>query len=634
MYTNLLLFLVAIFLFSLDSVPTSPFLPVWLGLFLSILLLVGYNLLARRLHGRRSSKGSGGYFRTEKQLSISALIFYGVTIYLCDPKYYLSRLSFGDTTPAIVNFAGLALFFLFLAIMWRAGQANYEHIFARKQSTLSFILSNIKANLPIVLPWVVLSLVYDIAALLPFPGLQKIIASEWGDLLLFGVFLFFVLVFFPPLVRRLWGCKEMEDSALKAHLRAFAAKRGFKGNFYLWPLFEGRMLTAGVMGIVPGLRYILLTPALLEAMSLAELESVIAHEIGHVRKRHLLLYVALIAGFSLLVGMLAEPLIYTLLSLQTVNRLLTMSGVSAESALAFVGAVPLLICMLVYFRYIFGYFIRNFERQADLFSLETMGNGQALISAFEKIAFLGGGNRDEPNWHHFGIGERIDCLAEAEREPERITKHNNKVRYSLLAYVVIILATVGLVRQIPTDALVKKYQENFAESVLLQKVKQEPDRAIWQRLIADLMLTKKMEKKALEAYRKAHSLEPTNPEIMNNLAWLLLTSNDLSLRDPSTALTLARAAATLQPKGHVLDTLATAYWANELVEEAVATEKQAFLADTGQRRYYQSKIIKFSSQTYLQSVEELAAAQQGKRKGKGAEQAVEETGENRDGRIE
>jgi len=619
MYTNLLLFLVAIFLFSIDSVPSSPLLPGWQALPLFVALLTGYHRLARKLYSRPRAGRSAGYFQTEKQLSILALVFFGVSLYLCDAKYYLSLLSFGNTMPALVNLAGLILFVLFLAIMWRAGKNNYGLIFGRKHSTSSFILSNIKANLPIVLPWVVLSFLYDIVAQLPFPGLQRVVASQWGDLLFFGVFLFFVLVFFPPLVRRLWGCQKLPDGYLKNHLDTFCAKQNFSADYYLWPLFEGQMLTAAVMGIVPGLRYILLTPALIQTMSMAEIEAIMAHEIGHVKKYHLLLYVFLVTGFSLLVGMLAEPFIYMFLSLQSLNNLISMSGISAETALTLVGSVPLLFFMLIYFRFVFGYFIRNFERQADLFSLATMGNGHALVSAFEKIAILSGNIRDQHNWHHFGIGERIDCLEQAALDPGVITRHNQKVRYSLIAYVVMLLCTLVLVRQIPTEALARQYQENFAESVLMQKVKQEPDRALWQRLIGDLMLTKKMEEKALAAYEKAYSLEPVNPEIMNNYAWLLLTSEDLTLRDPMKALTLARGAATIQPKGHVLDTLATAYWANGLVDEAVRTEEQAAAADPGQRRFYMAQILKFTSQTYEESVSETEAAQKAARKARDKE---------------
>jgi Zn-dependent protease with chaperone function len=609
MYSNLIFFLVAIFLFTIESVPETPWLPGWQALALFLILPVLYSQLAVKLFGRSRALTSAGYFRTEKQLSVVALAFFGATLYGCDPKYYLSLLSFGKTMPALVNLAGLTLFIFYLALMWRAGKKNYEHIFAQKYQVSAFIRSNIRANLPIVLPWLAISLLYDIVALLPMPGLQKLVASQWGDLLLFGVFLLFVIIFFPPLVRRLWGCKKLPEGYLKNQLETFCASHDFSADFYLWPLFEGRALTAGVMGIIPGLRYILITPALIETMSRAELEAVMAHEIGHVKKYHLLLYVFLLGGFSLLAGMLAQPLVYLLLSQELLNNLVLDSGIAADTVLTVVGAVPLLIFLLVYFRFIFGYFIRNFERQADLFSLAAIGNGRAMVSAFEKIAILSGNIRNERNWHHFGIGERIDCLERAERDPGVITRHDRKVRWSLFAYVAVVLLAGLLVRQIPTEELATRYQENFAETVLLQKVKQEPDRALWQRLIGDLMLTKKMEEKALTAYEKAFSLEPTNPEIMNNLAWLLLTSNDLRLRDPFKALTLARAAASLQPKGYILDTLATAYWANGLVMEAVRIEQQAAMVDVAQKRYYQARIFKFTTQTYEEAVRELEAAQ-------------------------
>lgn len=609
MYTNLLLFLVAIFLFTIERVPELPWLKGWQAIALLCVLLVGYDKMARKLFSRRQAFTSAGYFRAEKQLAVAALIFYEVTLYCCEPKYYLSHLPLGSSMPALVNFAGLLLFIVYLGLMWRAGQGNYEHIFARKHSSLIFIGNNIRANLPIVLPWIIISLLYDIVALLPFPGLQRLIASEWGDLLLFAVFLIFVVLFFPPLVRSLWGCKKLPGGYLKDRLDAFCATKDFSADFYLWPLFEGRVLTAGVMGIIPGLRYILITPALIETMSQEELESIIAHEIGHVKKYHLLLYVLLLGGFSLLAGMLAEPLIYFLLSRDFFHQMILSSGIAANNVLTVVGAVPLLIFLLVYFRFLFGYFIRNFERQADLFSLVAIGNARALISAFDKIADMSGNLRNEKNWHHFGIGERVDCLEKAEKDPGLIARHNRKVRLSLFAYILAVALTVVLAQQIPKEELALRYQENFAETVLLQKVRQEPDRALWQRLLGDLMFTKKMEKKALVAYEKAYSLEPTSVEIMNNYAWLLLTCEQINLRDPLKALTLARAAATLQPRSYILDTLATAYWANGLLDAAIHSEQQAALTDTPQKRFYQAQIAKFTSQTYEESLKAMGAAQ-------------------------
>ncbi len=609
MYTNLLLFLVAIFLFSIDAVPDATQLPWWQALLLGGLFLAVYGRISVKLFSRSSALQSSEYFHTEKQLSIAALCFFGATLYLCDLKYYLTLIFFGETMPALVNIAGLSFFMLYLSIMWRAGRKNYERIFGRRYSVSSFIISNVKANLPIVLPWVVLSLLYDVVAILPFPGVQDLFASEWGDVLFFGIFLIFVIVFFPPLVRRLWGCKRLPDGYLKEYLDTFCLQQKFSANFFLWPLFEGRVLTAGVMGIVPGLRYILLTPALIETMSRSEIEAIMAHEIGHVKKYHLLLYLFLIAGFSLIAGMVTEPLLYLLFSLDSVAHLIVTSGVTVETALTVTGGVLLLVFMLVYFRYIFGYFIRNFERQADLFSLAAIGNCQAMVSAFEKIAVLSGNIRDQPNWHHFGIGERIDCLEKAEREPVRISRHNKKVWLSLLTYIAVVSACVLFVRQLPTEELAVRYQENLVEAVLLQKAKAEPDQALWQRLIGDHMLAKKQERKALAAYEKALGIDSMSPELMNNLAWLLLTSEDLSLRDPLKALTLARAAVVLQPKGYILDTLATAYWANALTDEAVRIGRQAALADPERRRTYAERVAMFLSQSYEESLQQMDVRQ-------------------------
>jgi len=602
-YTNLLLFLVAIFLFAVDTVPETPLLPNWLSMAIVLLTLAGYNLVARYLHSRREALSAAGYFRTEKRLSVLAVAFFaGGALYLADAKYYLAFLSLNDRMPALVNVAGLGLFLLYLMIMWRAARLNYQRVFGRHYTTVGFILSNLKANLPIVMPWVVLSICYDLLSLLPSPGMRALLASEWGDLVFFGMFLLFVILLFPPLVRRLWGCRPLPEGELKRTLEAFCRKQDFTAKLYLWPLFEGKVLTAGVMGIMPGLRYVLLTPAIIQTMSMEELESVMAHEIGHVKNHHLLLYVMLIAGFSLFAGLLVQPFAYFVLSRDFFVQLITSYDVYPSTVLSVFVSTSLFVSLVIYFRFVFGYFIRNFERQADLHVPKAVGDGRALITAFEKIASLSGGIREEKNWHHFGIGERIDCLDRARREPSSIARHDRKVRYSLLAYVVLLILSVLLVKMVPTDQLASEYEEKNGEAVLLKRASQEPDNALWQRLIGDLMLTRKMEKKALAAYQKAFSLEPANPEIMNNLAWLLLTSTDLSIRDPLQALTLARSAAAVQPKGYILDTLATAYWANGLVEEAVRTEEQAAFADPEHRRFYQAQAQRFRQQSYDEQV--------------------------------
>jgi predicted Zn-dependent protease len=159
-------------------------------------------------------------------------------------------------------------------------------------------------------------------------------------------------------------------------------------------------------------------------------------------------------------------------------------------------------------------------------------------------------------------------------------------------------------KNLPVDRFSHKFQEMATEAMILKKVQNEPNKAVWLRLAGDMMASKNMEAQAITAYSKALSLEPSNPETLNNLAWLLLTCKDPSLRDPLRALTLARSAVLVQPRGYILDTLAEAYWANGFLQEAVSTEKKAALADPGQRQYYLAQINKFSKQTYKEAMKQ------------------------------
>ena len=352
------------------------------------------------------------------------------------------------------------------------------------------------------------------------------------------------------------------------------------------------------MGLVPGLRYILLTPAIIETMSISELEAVMAHEIGHVKKKHLLMYILLISGFSVIAGLLAEPLFYYSFSFEWVFQLLTSEKMNPDTIVGLIVGVPFLILLLLYFRFIFGYFIRNFERQADLYVIKILGSGRALISAFDRIAGTSGESKKKPNWHHFGIGERIDTLERCEKEPSIIDRQDKKVRRSLLIYMLILVSVAVLVKQVPTDEMAKNYQEKYIELDLLSRVQNIEDKALWFQLVGDLMINRQMEQRALVAYNKALEINPGNPVVLNNLAWLLLTSEDSTLRDPLRALILAQRAVLRNSKAHVLDTLATAYWANGLVEEAIRTEMEALSGATSQREFYREQIEKFRTEKY------------------------------------
>ena len=72
----------------------------------------------------------------------------------------------------------------------------------------------------------------------------------------------------------------------------------------------------------------------------------------------------------------------------------------------------------------------------------------------------------------------------------------------------------------------------------MQKVRQEPRNSLWLIYLGDFLQSKQMEKKAVNAYERALKLSPMNAELNNNLAWLLLTARDASIRDANRALTV------------------------------------------------------------------------------------------------
>jgi TPR repeat protein len=88
--------------------------------------------------------------------------------------------------------------------------------------------------------------------------------------------------------------------------------------------------------------------------------------------------------------------------------------------------------------------------------------------------------------------------------------------------------------------------------------------------------TPKNEKEAVYWYRKAAS--SNDPDSLNNLAWAYATSNDPEIHNASAALDLAKKAVDLEkeePDPDHIDTLAEAYYANGLYEDAVQTERKA-----------------------------------------------------------
>ncbi|MDR3089050.1 MAG: M48 family metalloprotease [Desulfobulbaceae bacterium] len=598
MYNQIFLFLPAIFVFSVSPDVETPWLAPLPTLALFATLLTAWTFFCRRQFA--GVRRDGAWFRQEKRLTILSLPLYCALVYGCDLRHYLGLLDLGGEAPSVVNILGLAVFFLCLAPVWEAARPSYQRIFAARYSRRGFFWLHCRAHLPIVLPWIALSLASDAVSLLPVPGLHRALASAWGDFLFFFLFVVVIAIFMPPLVRRLWACKALPNGPLRRELAEFCARQGFRDGIFIWPLFEGRMMTAAVMGIVPGLRFILLTPAMIESVSRDELFAVLAHELSHVKHHHLIWYVLLLAAFSALMGALSDPFLHFILPAARLEQLLATTSITPATYITISQSLPILIGLLLFFRFVFGWFMRNFERQADLGVIAMIGDGQALRSTFEQLAATGG-DKEQANWHHFGLGERIRAIEAAERDPAYIIRHNQKTRRGLGLYFLVIALLICPLGQANGQHEIA-YENAIGSGLLQRQIRLHPQDARPALALADFQARRGLEREARDSYERALNTFPDMVELLNNFAWFLVTSHDVALRDPARALSLARLAVVLHPTGNVYDTLATTYWANGLTDMATETELRAIAANPGRRQEYLRQLARFRIMTYEESL--------------------------------
>jgi Zn-dependent protease with chaperone function len=605
MYNNIILFIVAIFLFNARGSEGQPLLPFFLALPLFVAIFFCWKRVAKAIFARGMRRGSNPC-RTETVLSWVALGVFELTLSLCEPGWYLARLPLARTFSVIQAVGGLALFLGLLSVVWVAGRPAMSKVTGIHFTERQTMVSNLRNTLPILLPWLLLSLLYDLVGLLPHSALRTFLDGTGGFVLL----ALMVILLLPTLIRRIWGCTPMPPGKTRDQLEAFCRSQHFTANLFLWPLHEGRAITAAVVGILPGFRAVLLTPALLDLLTVEEREAVLAHEIGHVKKGHLILYLLIILGFSGVIDVLLDPLSRMMLSWSFPQSIFLALGFSPASSATIVTSIPALLALVLFFRFIFGWFIRNFERQADLYSVKAMGTAAPLISTFEKIARITG-TREEKNWHHYGLAERIDFLHRVDADPRLQQAHSRLIYGGIALWFLVVGVSLG-------GNFLSPQQSSFiAEGVGMPKLTPEDQAlvenqkrslvraAAWYRQLGDVLVGRQREAEGIVSYERSLLLDPTNPVTVNNLAWLLVASHDLALRDPQRALPLALQAVEMQPAGFFYDTLASVYWANGMTDLALEAEQKAMQVDPGRTPYYQKQSEKFSVQTYEEAVQHI-----------------------------
>jgi Zn-dependent protease with chaperone function len=532
--------------------------------------------------------------RAVSTLSMLALLLFAANIYMLRLPLLFADVWLFSRIPTLLAVLFLGLFLAYLVIIWNFAYGIQKRYFPGVLTRRRFIGSNISFSLPALLPWFFLSLFADLIQMLPPGPVQRYFNTTSGEIVYILTFLIVVAIFGPLLIKKLWGCRSLEPGVYRSRIQATCARAGLAYRDILkWDLFGGSMITAGVMGLVGRFRYILVTQALMDALDDDEIDAVILHEIGHVQQYHMLFYLLFFAGFIGCNFVFFEPMILLLYLAGPVYQGFSWLGIDKGDV------YPALICLsligffVVYFRFVFGFFMRNFERQADIHVYGFMRDASPLVSTFYKIASLSRQSIDKPNWHHFGIGERILFLKQCQEEPRLIARHHRRVKKMILGYCLLIFSLFCLGYSISYGGAKDAFEQYVARALLFQQLAVDPENSDLYVFVGDYHYNEKAYDKAVAAYENVILIDSKNIHALNNLAWLLATCPDERFRNAPRALELAYQAVLLKREAFVLDTYAEALALNKRNAEAIEAAKEALSLAKEKHSYYRDQVARF-----------------------------------------
>jgi Zn-dependent protease with chaperone function len=604
MFGNFIYFIVVLLIYSTYHPSEDPHFTAIETLIFFIALIAVFGWITRVQFGRIEKRIlKEGLFQLDHKLSttitrqsVMAIVLFSINIYGLNLPSFLAGITFFSMIPTFQALLFLGLFVAYLSIVWACAHGAYRALQATDVSRRSYVLSNISFSIPILLPWLLLSGVADIINALPFNLPKRLLSTTEGQVIYFLFFLVAIAIVGPLIIQRFWRCEPLETGYYRQRIENLCQRAGMEyANILYWPIFGGKMITAGVMGLIKKFRYILVTNALLRFLEPDEIDAVIAHEIGHIKQKHLMFYLIFFMGYMLVSFTSFDLLLYSILFAEPIYDFIQNTGLSQTTVVSSIFSFSIIVIFVIYFRYIFGYFMRNFERQADTYVFTLFDSAGPLISTLEKIAVTSGQPQDKPNWHHFSIKKRIDYLKKCEADRKWIGYHDQKIKKSIAIYLAGILIVGGIGYHFNFGETGKKINQHLFENIIKRELIKSPNNADLYGHLGDLYYSNKDYTKTVQAYEQSIALEPNNPKVLNNLAWLYATCEDETFRNAQKALHLAEKAVTLEESPHILDTLAESYYVNGRLQEAISTERRALSLATKNISYYQEQLDRFTA---------------------------------------
>lgn len=379
--------------------------------FFTLLIIVLQNYY---FHKTAKAKKSKMLFVVNVELTLFLLIYYFVlnSNRLIQDNLHFQFFSY--LTAIILYLAALWLFHYttdFFSLKMQPKRASKEIIFL----------------LPFIIPFLFFSLLVDLVFSSSNLNIDVFLSTSSPfveNLILICLFLSLILltmIFFPFIIQRIWQCRPLseEDPELTEKLEAICRAADFRhAGIKTWTIMNDAM-TAAIIGVIPQIRYVIFTRKLIHKLSFNAISAILAHEIGHSFRWHLAFYPFIMVGLFLILNALES----------------SFEGVFPS----FIFFSIYTMTVVLYFRFVFGFFSRNFERQADLHVYALKMDPKFMVEALDDLAKASGNSHLVPCWHHYSIKERIDFINQTIENPALIEKHHAFVKKALFFYFIIII---------------------------------------------------------------------------------------------------------------------------------------------------------------------------------------------------
>lgn len=201
----------------------------------------------------------------------------------------------------------------------------------------------------------------------------------WGFLLVFGIFIMYISPYvIEPLFNKF---TPVEDESLREKIAGLAARAGIRAGKVLKvdASKRSRHTNAYFAGIGKTKR-IVLYDTLLQGMGNEEILAVLAHELGHWKKKHLLKSIIILEAASLVSLYVSYRLIQSdsLVSLFHITRSTVFTKFVLLAFLGGIVSMPL--------RPLMSFLSRRHEREADRVSYELTRDTESMVNVFVKLS--------------------------------------------------------------------------------------------------------------------------------------------------------------------------------------------------------------------------------------------------------